>query len=213
MLSDLILGDKIWETLITLAIIAAVAFLIYGLYRKEARPIAITVFCIIWFFSGVYSLFTMIDYYSRVRNQTYGELQDYDPYEDFNFFEYDLTTINFYPKEDGTYYFEQEYSTSIEFEGNNQYTLLLNNSPCNKTTSSYGRLMGQTTLYFYDVDNSEEANINLDITLTFYSSSLKISIDTDANDSSIGFLREYTYCNGFNLRIIENVYDSGGNKI
>ena len=125
------------------------------------------------------------------------------------FFEYDLTTINFYPKEDGTYYFEQEYSTSIAFEGNNQYTLLLNNSPCNKTTSSYGRLSGETKLYFYDVENQENAVIDLNITLTFYSSSLKISIETDANDSNIGFLREYTYCNGFNLRIINNVYEGG----
>lgn len=208
---DWIVGDKIWDTLIIIAVIAAVAVAVYSLIKYEnARPYVIAIFCLVWFGGGVFSAYTMIDYYSRVRNQTYGELQDYDPYEDFNFFEYNLSTINFYPKEDGTYYFEQEYSTSIEFEGNNQYTLLLNNSPCNKTTSSYGRLMGQTTLYFYDVDNLEEANINLDITLTFYSSSLKISIDTNANDSNIGFLREYTYCNGFNLRIIENVYDSGG---
>ena len=84
---DWLFGDKIWDTLIIIAVIAAVALAVYALIKYEnARPYVIAIFCLVWFGGGVFSAYTMIDYYSRVRNQTYGELQEYDPYEDFNFF-------------------------------------------------------------------------------------------------------------------------------
>ena len=213
---DWLLGGNIFETLKSITIILVVGLVvglaIYAMVKYEnARPYVAGIFLLAWFGGGIYSAFTMVNYYTSVRNQTYGEIKEYDPYEDFNFFEYNLTDLTFYQDEEGNYLFSKTYDTTIEFNGsNNTYTLLLNNTPCTSTSASYGRLRGDTVLYFYDFDNTELANINLYITFTFYASNFNIEVNTDATDDNIGLLREYVLCNGFNLRIINSVYGNGG---
>lgn len=210
MLSWLI-GDKIWDTIITIAIIVAVVLILTALIKyKHARPYVVALFCIAWLGGGVYSAFTMADYYTNQRNQVVGELQEYNPYEDFNFFEYNLTNLVFYPNEEGNYAFTTTYATSIPFDGSSsEYTLLLNNSPCKETSSAFGRLKGDTNLTFYNVDGEKISNIELSIMLTFRSSDIELEINTSATHENIGLLEEYVACNGFNLRIIERVYQGG----
>ena len=210
MLSWLV-GDKIWDTIITIAIIAAVVLILITLIKyKHARPYVVALFCIAWLAGGVYSAFTMVDYYTKERNQVVGELQEYNPYEDFDFFEYKLTNLAFYPNEEGNYVYETTYATSMPFDGSSaEYTLLLNNSPCKETSSAFGRLKGETNLIFYNVDGEQTSNIELFIMLTFKSSEIELEIVTSATNENIGLLEEYVACNGFNLRIIERVYQGG----
>ncbi len=206
MLNTLCCFGALADALITIAIIIAVTVgIVYAIKEPNARPYVIFAFCLAWVVGGVYSAFVCVDYYTKQHGQVLGEIEIHDPYEDFNFYEYNLTGLTFYP-ENGSYGYTTTYGTSIEFNGSEgEYTLLLNNSPC-QTSSEFGRLNGHTALTFYDDTNWENCRINLDITFVFRSSEIELTVETDADSSEIGYLQEYMACNGFNLRIINQVY-------
>lgn len=198
--------DSFYSTLILVAIIVVVGLVIYGLARSETNGkyiLYIAGFCLIC--AGAYSTFTAIDYYSK-QSTVYGTLEEHDPYEDFNFFEYEIEGVAWYYDTDTeTYYYSVDYATTAEFEGKTGYTLLLNNSPCD-TQSANGKLQGVLQLNFYDVDGTYITDITITTTMTFYSSSLKIKVDTTATNENISYLEEYIAVNGLSLRIIDKSY-------
>ena len=214
-MSKLLCFGSLGDTLITLCILAIIGFVLYALIKyKHARPYLIGLICISMFVSGVYSVFTAWDYYNT-HSSVVGELQIHDPYEDFNFYEYDLESFALLREQEtdeegnvlsSDFYFETTYATSIEFNGTeNTYTLLVNDKPCDVTTSNYGKLYGITTIHFDDVDGTEKEVIDLNIDFTFYSSSIFLRIDTNATQENASMLEEYFKINGFNLRIIEKI--------
>jgi hypothetical protein len=196
-----------YSTLITLSVIAVIGLVLYAMVKYEnARPFLVGGLALAWFFVGVYSSFTAWQYYSTV-SKTYGTLEEHDLYEDFNFYEYDILDFALEKNDDGNYFYTKTYATSIEFDGTDKsYTLLINNKPCDKTSSNYGKLYGHTVLHFDDVDGSYKCGIEVDVTFTFYSSSIKLDIYTTATDDNAGLLVEYFKINGFNLRILNEVY-------
>lgn len=197
----------LYNTLITIAVVAAIAFVIYGMVRYEnARPYLTGLIVLAFVVTGALSAFTAWDYYNTA-SKTVGELEEHDLYEDFNFYEYDLENFALHKDEStGELYFTTTYATSIEFNGTeNKYTLLINDKPCEETMSNYGKLYGTTTIYFEDVDGSEKAAIDLTTNFTFYSSSIVLRIGTSATQENAGMLEEHFKIQGFNLRIIEEV--------
>lgn len=198
--------NNFWDWLKLVAILGVVAVVIWALIKyKNARPVLLGLIALIIGFSGVYSGFVAWDYYNT-HSRVVGELTLHDPYEDFNFYEYDVKDFAL-QQEDGQYFYEITYATSMEFNGSeNKYTLLLNNKPCDKTSSNYGKLNGTTTVHFDDVDGNTTDSIDLSITFTFYSVKIVLRVDTSATQANAGLLEEYFKINGFNLRIIDEVY-------
>ena len=214
-MSMLLCFGALGDTLITLGVLALVGVILYALIaHPHARPYLTGLICLVMFVSGVYSVFTAWDYYNT-HSTVVGELEVHDPYEDFNFYEYDLQDFSLLREqetnEDGEvistkFYFETTYATSIEFNGTeNTYTLLINDKPCDMTMSNYGKLYGTTTIHFDDVDGTEKEVIELDIDFTFYSSNILLRIETDATQDNASMLEEYFKINGFNLRLIEEI--------
>ena len=198
----------LYDTLISIAIIVAIAFVMVALVRYEnARPYFIGLFCLVWFFSGVYSVFTAVKYYNTV-SRVYGTLEEHIPYEDFDYYKYSINDFGLDQTEDGSFFYEKDYATSIEFDGTDKnYTLLLNDKPCENTSSEYGKLNANTTIHFYEVDGSYKCGIDLDINFTFKSNHIILRIDTSATQENAGLLTEYVAINGFELRIIEEVFE------
>ena len=132
----------------------------------------------------------------------------HNPYENFNYYEYDLSGISWYFTEnDPTLRYEVEYKTSIKFDGNkNKYHLLVNDAPCTRTESSNGKLKGFLKKQFKDIDGEVNKEINFEITFEFYTSSIDLTIKTDATLDDIGYVNEFVDTYGFNLRIINAVY-------
>lgn len=203
------------DTIITLGVLALIGVILYALIsHPHARPYLTGLICLAMFVSGVYSVFTAWDYYNTY-SSTVGELEFHDPYEDFNFYEYDLHDFSLLREQvknengdviDTKFYFTTTYSTKIEFNGvENSYILLINNKPCDQTIFNYGKLYGSTIIHFDDVDGSEKEAIQLDFDFTFYSSNIVLRIDTDATQENAAMLEEYFKINGFNLRLIEEI--------
>ncbi len=199
--------DKFYSTIISVAIIVMIGLGIVAMIRsKNGKPYLMFVFGLVWFFVGLFNVFTGVNYYTTY-SKVYGTLEQHDPYEDFNYFEYDLKDIAWYV-DNNNYYYQTSYATSMEFDGTeNEYTLLLNNKPC-ETSSTFGKLRGVQQIYFNDVDGTYKNTIGLDVNITFYASSISLKINTDATHESINLLNEYIKVNGFKLRIIDKVYSS-----
>lgn len=142
-------------------------------------------------------------------SQVVGTPTIHDPYENFNYFEYDLKKLAWYESEDGTYSYTEKYNTSLKFDGSeNKYILLLNNTPCNKTTSSKGKLHGEMTRIFEDLDGNEINQLTFKIDFEFYSSEINIIIKVDADSETIGLAKEMVEVEGFKLRIIDSIYST-----
>lgn len=200
--------DKMLNTVITVAVIVMIGLFCIALLKKEARPIAAIVLCVVWTFGGVFSFFKAVDYYGKERNQTYGEVVIHDPYENFNYYEYELPTIAFDKDKEGDYSYSITYSTTLKFDGDKaDYTLLLNNRPC-ETMSASARLLGYSNILFYGIDGEIISQIQLDIFFVFTTSNIELTVWSDATDDNIGLLEEYVSVFGFKLRIIETVYKS-----
>lgn len=190
-------------------ITCAIVVILYALIKYDnARPILIVLLCIGWLGLGTYSGVTLYKY-TNTQNQVIGEPTIHDPYENFNFYEYNLSNIVWYQTEDG-YQYEEEYkTTNIDFDGTtNTYELLVNNTPCNKTTSTSARLHGEFIKQFRDFDGNIADIISFNIDFTFSKSSIILNISNNATPDNIGLVTEYIDVEGFNLRIINSVYVS-----
>ena len=198
-----------YDTLITCVVIVALALvLIAGIRYKDARPFAVCFFAIAWFFIGVYSSFTAWHYYNTF-SKVHGQLVEHDPYEDFDYFEYNVTDFGLEQDEEGNFFYQKTYATSIQFDGSkNHYILLINNKPCNDSTSTYGKLYGNTIIHFDDVDGSYKCGIELEVTFTFYANHILLRVDTNATQENASLINEYIEINGLNLRILNEVYTS-----
>ena len=201
---DLVTGDKLWETIIIVAIILAVVLILVALIKyPHAKTYVLVLFCIVWTFGGAFCGFTCINYYQK-ESTTIGDIEVHDPYEDFNVFEYNLGNIVWYENGDGTYSYNTSYNISYEFDGTDKnYEILINNSPCSNTQSTAGQIHGDYRMIFYSVEGEQIDEIELDISLIFYTSHIDITVDSDATVDSIGLLQEYVAINGFEIRIIE----------
>lgn len=195
------------DTIIIIAIIAGIVGIIIALVRsKDNRPLIAGLLLFGWCTLACYSAITACIYYSTQSNIV-GEPVEHDPYEDFNFFEYNVTDFALEQTEDGTFFFQKTYATSTEFDGTDKnYTLLINNKPCDSTSSNYGVLNGSSTIHFDDVDGSYKCGIKLEIKITFYMSYIVLRIDTNTTQSNADLLRQYVAINGLELRIIEQIY-------
>ena len=201
-----------FDWLITLTVVAGIVALLVTMVRyPNARPYLNGLIVLAFIVTGALSAFTGWHYYNTHSNIV-GEFEQHDPYEDFNYYEYEIEDFvlnqpvyNSLEHIVGYDYFIS-YATSIEFDGTkNQYELLLNNRPCEETYSAYGKLYGLTTICFDNVYGREREKIDLKITFTFYQSKIDLRISTNATTSNADMLQEYFKIEKFNLRIIEKI--------
>lgn len=186
--------------------IVVVVVLLYILLKTKNNVVLLFLFCFALTIGGVYAGITCYTYYNTV-NSVVGTPTIHDPYEDFNFYEYDLSNIEWEAQDEGGYKFEITYATSVKFEGGeNKYQLLINNTPCSKTNSTNGRLHGEYVKRFKDLDDELIDTLTFNIDFAFYASNINLTVTVDATKDSIGLVREYVNVNGFNLRIISTVY-------
>lgn len=198
-------NEKVFLTILS---IVAVTLILYALIKyKHARPLLVTILCVAWLGAGLYSGFTWYNYNSTI-SKVRGEPVVHNPYENFNFYDYDLDNIVWYQNEDGTYDYEITYGESLKFDGTKEYQLLVNNAPCKNTVTANGRLRGTFGKIFKDIDGQVVADIDFEINFAFYASKITLNIKTNATVENIGYVREYVNVNGFNLRIIKTVYSS-----
>lgn len=190
----------------TIVVIVLLTILACVMIKYNQTRVLVFILCFVWAGLGVYSGLTCYKYYSS-QSQVRGVAEIKDPYEDFNFFEYDLNDIAWYLDENDTYSYSTRYGTSLMFDGGrNNYTLLLNNSPIKNTSSTSGRLHGDVELVFKDIDGEIINVLDLDIDFEFYTSEIHLIVSTNATSEDLPLLREFVKVNGFNLRIINAVY-------
>ena len=192
---------------IWLVILAFAVLLIYAMIKYDKLKLLGWMLCVAYIVVGGVGCIRYVMYQNST-SISIGTPEVHDPYENFNFFTYDLSDIVWYENE-GKYDYQTEYSTHLDFDGdNNKYHLLLNNELCTKTKSTKGRLTATLLKQFKDLDGQVTATITLNFDFAFYTSKIEIHITTDATSENIGKLKEYVNMNGFTLRLISRIYNS-----
>ena len=157
--------------------------------------IAVGVYCSVMLYNNI-----------TAESQVFGEINEHDPWEDFNIYDCDLSDAIFYQTSSG-----YEYTTTIpvsqSFNGNTtKYNVLVNNTPCVNEVSSGGVLTAQNVINYYSIDGENILQTVLNIELRFYQSNIEITITNANNSQQQSYFLEYLNFNGLHLKIIEAQY-------
>lgn len=139
-------------------------------------------------------------------------LNDYSYEELYKDFQIDDVTLGkdtvFYKIEDGKYAYTKVINKYIDFDGTaNKYNLIINDRPCNITSSAYGTLYAKYNLNYYDIYGKEITNTPLELYYTFYQDKIEIRITATATDQGYSHLSNYLERRGLHLVLCEEVYN------
>lgn len=143
--------------------------------------------------------------HSNERSETYGDMQQEDPYANFDVYNQDLSDIVFVS--DGNIRsYEQTYDVQAEIDMTQKYNILINDSPCDTTTQTDYSLIGKYSLVVTDIDNNKVGSIEITFKIDIYVAKVKLAVSTTADDAMYSYLLRYIEVNGLELRIIEAQY-------
>ncbi len=200
--------NNLVNAIMPLVIVIGSFFLLFAMIKYEgARPYLGIVFSIVIIVSGVYSGMTMYNYYTA-RSTVNGTMNEsVQPYDNLDIFNHSLIDPVFYKSGDN-YYLSQVYNKHEEFDGTDKnYTMFINNSPCETTLTAAGRIYAKTSLVILSVDGNDMQSFDFKINVTFFGTEkILFEIDTNATDSNINYLNQYVLVSGINIRIVENAY-------
>ena len=141
------------------------------------------------------------------RSETWGVADKADPYENFDFYTYDFTKEISFSSNGTTRSYTQTIPVSLEFDGEqNKFNVLINDSPCETTQSTFGIVAGTFELYFQNTDGTISSTLSLNYKITVFVSSIKYEFWTEANDDDFANLLTYVQVSGFKVRIIDEQY-------
>ena len=143
--------------------------------------------------------------HSNERSETYGDMQQEDPYANFDVYNQDLSDIVFVS--DGNIRsYEQTYDVQAAIDMTQKYNILINDSPCDTTTQTDYSLIGKYSLVVTDIDNNKVGSIEITFKIDIYVAKVKLAVSTTADDAMYSYLLRYIEVNGLELRIIEAQY-------
>lgn len=160
------------------------------------------VICFALIIAGLFSMIALVDIFD-VHSKEYGSaiiLETKIDYDDISKFDLtiDLDTTDY------VNYSCIIVKDPIEFDGKNKdYLLLFNNQPANNMVVTNGKVCGDFTISFYDLEGVKVSTAKLDVIVEYYTSQIKITITTKNENDSIAYLATYMDINGAVLRVAE----------
>lgn len=143
----------------------------------------------------------------HARSATYGNAETVDPYQDFDLFNHDFTKEIAFSSEGTTRSYKTSIPVTTEFDGENQkYNVLINDSPCEITTSTVGIIQGVYRLYFQDTTGEINSTVEIDFKISVFVAKIDFEFTTVADEQDFANLLTYVDVNGFKIRLIDERY-------
>ena len=166
------------------------------------------ILCFILIIVGIFCTIELVDLFS-VKSGEYGSVITYktqENYEEFSKFDYGSITFD---TEDYALYKNVSTFGSQKFDGTKEdYTLFFNGQPLNNVVQTAGRINGDLSLKFYDLNGEEITTANVHFVIEYLASATKVTTTITNTDNSVSYLTAYMEINGAVLQVMSNGGDS-----
>lgn len=160
------------------------------------------IICFILIIVGVFCTIELVDLFS-VKSGEYGSVISYQTHGDYEeFSKFDYGTIDFDTEDYITY---KNISTfgSQQFDGTKEdYTLFFNGQPLNNVVQTAGRINGDLSLKFYDLNGEEITTADIHFVVEYLASATKVTTTITNVDNSVSYLNAYMEINGAVLQVV-----------
>ena len=91
-----------------------------------------------------------------------------------------------------------------DFNGKeNNYTIIVNGNPANNIVINAGKISGDFTQTFYDLNGDIATVSDLHILIEYYASGTKVTLTIQNNNDSVSYLTTYTNINGAVIKVVQ----------
>lgn len=152
---------------------------------------------------GVFCSIELVDMFNK-KSQEFGTaitIETKNDYEEISKFDYGSIEFD---TEDYVNFTNISVFEPIQFDGKDKnYLLLLNSQPANNIVLTNGKISGDITLSFYNLDGTKATTAKLNVVIEYYASQTKVTITTKNENDSVAYLTTYMEINGAVLKVVE----------
>lgn len=160
------------------------------------------IICFILIIVGAFCTIELVDLFS-VQSGEYGSVISYQTQENYEeFSKFDYGTIEFDTEDYSNYKNISTYG-SQKFDGTKKdYTLFFNGQPLNNVVQNAGRINGDLSLKFYDLNGEEITTADIHFMVEYLASSTKVTTTITNTNNSVSYLNAYMEINGAVLQVV-----------
>lgn len=159
------------------------------------------IICFVLIIVGAFCTVELVDLFS-VKSGEYGSVityqthGDYEEFSKFDFGSIDLDT------EDYTEYKNISTFGYQKFDGTTtDYELFFNGQPLNNVVQTAGRINGDLSLKFYDLNGDEITTANVHFMVEYLASATKVTTTITNTNNAVSYLNAYMEINGAVLQV------------
>lgn len=160
------------------------------------------VICFVLIIVGTFCTIKLVDLFN-VQSGEYGSVITYETqgnYKEFSKFDYGAIEFD---TEDYISYINISTFGSQQFDGTkDNYTLLFNGQPLNNIVQTAGRINGDLSLKFYDLNGEEITTADIHFVIEYLASTTKVTTTITNVDNSVSYLNTYMEINGAVLQVV-----------
>lgn len=160
------------------------------------------IICFILIIVGAFCSIELVDLFS-VQSGEYGSVISYQTQGDYEeFSKFDYGSIDFDTEDYITYKNISSFGFQ-EFDGTKEdYTLFFNGQPLNNVIQTAGRINGDLSLKFYDLNGEEITTADIHFVVEYLASATKVTTTITNLDNSLSYLNAYMEINGAVLQVV-----------
>ena len=159
--------------------------------------------CFILIFIGIFSTIELVKLFN-VKSAEYGTvitIETKNEYTEISKFDYGSLSFD---TEDYLNYSNVSTFSPQDFNGReNNYTILVNGNPTSNVIVNAGKITGDLTLSFYDLDGEVASIADLHILIEYYASGTKVTLTIQNFNDSVSYLTTYTNINGAVIKVVQ----------
>ena len=158
--------------------------------------------CCLIIIAGIFCSIELVNIFS-VKSGEYGSIITFESKNNYNeISKFDFGTIEF-DTEDYINYTSTTTYAPTNFDGTKkEYLMFFNEQPLNNIVSNAGRLSGEISIRFYNLEGEEITTAKLNFVIEFTANLTKVSVTTIDEDQSSSYLNSYMQINGAVLRVV-----------
>ena len=159
------------------------------------------VLCFILIIVGAFCTVELVDLFS-VKSGEYGSVISYQTHGDYKeFSKFDFGSIDFDTEDYKSYKDISTFGTQ-KFDGTKEnYALFFNGQPLNNVVQTAGRINGDLSLKFYDLNGDEITTANVHFIIEYLASATKVTTTITNTNNSVSYLTAYMEINGAVLQV------------
>ena len=158
--------------------------------------------CCLLIVVGIFCSIELVNIFS-VKSGEYGSVITFESknnYEEVSKFDFGTITFTI---EDYTNYTSNSTFAPIDFDGTKQdYLIFFNEQPLNNIVINAGRISGDLSIKFYDLDGEEIVTSQVNFVIEYSAGSTKVSVTTINKENSISYFNAYMQINGAVLKVV-----------